>query len=115
MKEDIDHIIEEALKAEPSFKLNSDFRNRTFKAIRKLESRAQRRLFVLIAFGSLLMVLVGVSTVAYFLPGLLDFSAISSSTQGIDSLVPIAILIGILLVVIQFLDKKLIKDRYLSH
>ena len=114
MKKDIDHIVEEALRTEPPFRLNSDFKHKTLKAIRKMEARSQKRLFVLIGVGSILMVLMGVGTIAYFLPELLDFGALRS-TQGIDSLVPIAILIGIMLVVIQFLDKRLIKDRYLSH
>ncbi len=114
MKKNIDQIVEEALRAEPIVQLSSDFKYKTLKAIRKVESRAQKRLYFLIGFGSFLMVLMGLTTIAVFIPELLDVSKFTSG-QGVDSLVPIAILIGIMLVIIQFLDKRLIKDRYLSH
>lgn len=114
MKKHIDQIIDDALKSEPDFRLNQDFRNSVFKAIRRKEATFQRKIYFLIGLGVICMIAAGMVSIAYFIPGL-DLTALKGSSQGGESLVPIAILIGVMLVVIQFLDMKLIKDRYLSH
>ena len=115
MKDNVDQIVEEALRSEPRFKLNQDFRNRVFNAIRKKESRFQRKVYFLLALGVVGMIAMGIITISYFFPGIIKTNVLSSGTSAVDSLVPMAILIGIMLVFIQFLDKRLIKDRYLSH
>lgn len=115
MKEKLEHIIEQALRSEPDFKLNQDFKNRTFKAIRRNESKYQKRMYFLIAIGSLIMGFIGYGTISYFMPEVLKSFSVNNSYENVNTLIPISVLVGVMLVVIQFLDKKLIKDQYFSN
>ena len=109
MSDRIEKWIDEALKSEPSFKIRSDFSDRIVKAIRKQEQRSARKLYFLMAIGMLGMFGIGYATLSYFLP-----SALSSFSR-VGSVVPYAIILGILIAVIQYLDKKLVKDRLMLN
>ncbi len=103
MKKNIDQIVEEALRQEPEFKLGLDFKDRVVKAIRRNEIKSQRRFYVLITVGVVLMLGLGLGLMAYF--GSLQAFA------GKSQLVPIAVIAGGVVVLIQYLDKKLVKDK----
>ena len=103
MKKNIDQLIDDALKSEPNFNLGADFRDRVVKTIRKNERRSQRKLYVLISLGVLGIFGVGL--------GLVSYLGIQELFSGMGQLAPLAVLIGGAVVVIQYLDKKLVKDR----
>lgn len=107
MKKNVDQIIEEALKVEPQFELGVDFKDRVTKMIKKKERRSQRRLYLLISLGVLVMFGAGAALIQYF--G--DFKSLSQ----FDQMGPFAIMIGGLIVVIQYLDKKLVKDKFIKQ
>ncbi|MEP1095536.1 MAG: hypothetical protein ABJG78_10520 [Cyclobacteriaceae bacterium] len=96
-------IIEEGLKMEPQFKLGLDFKDRVTKLIRKRERVSQRKFYMLIAFGIVAMFGAGFGVVLYFA----DLAAFAD----LGKIVPLAVLIGGLVAGIQFLDKKLVKDK----
>lgn len=108
----IEKLIEDALSAETSFKLNQDFKNKVVQAIRKKERRAQRRIYLWMAFGILFMFFMGYGSLRFYFPDLLQNI---NQGQELNSLVPIAVIVGILVVIIQFLDQRLVKDQMLSH
>jgi len=113
MKKRIDDLIDEALKTELSFKLRGDFKDRVIQAIQRKEKASQRRLYLWMALGIVMIIGMGVGTIAYFMPSV--FEAIGSSdTNGTEQIVPLGVLAGVLVLVIQFLDKKLVKDRMLQ-
>lgn len=107
MKKNFDQLIEEALSTEPAFKLGSDFKDRVVKLIRRKERKAQQKLYVLIALGTLLIFGAGFAVVMLFA----DLEMLSSLGQ----LTPLAAVIGGLVVLIQYLDKKLVKDRFFKQ
>ncbi len=112
MKERIEKLIDEALKAEPAFQLRKDFKDRVVQAIRKKEKASQRRLYIWMALGTLVIFGFGYGTIAIFLPSVLE--SFGSMSKGTTQLVPVAVLIGLLVLVIQYLDKRLIKDKMLQ-
>lgn len=107
MKKNIDQIIEEAFKVEPQFKLGADFKDLVTKMIKRKERRSQRRFYLLISFGVVVMFGVGAALIQYF-------GSLKSLSQ-FDQIVPFAIMIGGLIAVIQYLDKKLVKDKFLKQ
>lgn len=112
MKERIEKLIDEALKSEPSFELRKDFKDRVVKAIRKKEQAFQRRLYGWMLIGTLIIFGFGYATIAYFLPSALNsFSSINGIS---DQLIPGAVLVGVVVLVIQYLDKRLIKEKMLG-
>ncbi len=108
MKKDIEEVIESALRTEPGFKLTTDFSHKVIKAIRARERRSQRKIYLWMILGILFLCGSGATILLLYFPGLI--SALSSESQ-VNNLVPLAILIGVLVVFVQYLDKKLIKDR----
>jgi hypothetical protein len=98
-----DKNIEEGLKIEPDFKLGIDFKDQVVKMIRKKERIAQRKFLALIFIGVIIMFGVGIGFVIY-LAGVEAFAIL-------DQIVPLAVIVGGLVAVIQYLDKKLIKDK----
>ncbi|WP_420318610.1 hypothetical protein [Ekhidna sp.] len=106
----IEELIEEALRTEPSFQLKSDFKDRVIKAIRRREKRSQRRLYLWMALGTLVIFGFGYATIAYFMPSVLNTF---QTLKGGNQIVPLAVLIGVTVVLIQYLDKRLIKDKML--
>lgn len=111
MKERIEKLIDEALKAEPAFQLRKDFKDRVVLAIKKKEKASQRRLYFWMVLGTLVIFGFGYCTIAYFIPSALE--SLGTVSSGTSQLVPIAVLIGLLIMVIQFLDKRLVKDKML--
>lgn len=111
MKERIEKLIDEALKIEPAFQLRKDFKDKVVLAIRKREKANQRRLYLWMVFGTLIIFGFGYGTIAYFIPEALQ--SFGNMTSGTSQLIPIAVLVGLLVLVIQYLDKRLIKDKML--
>ncbi|WP_370086276.1 hypothetical protein [Ekhidna sp.] len=109
MKERIEKLIDEALKMEPTFQLRKDFKDKVVLTIRKKEKANQRRLYLWMTFGTLIIFGFGYGTIAYFIPeALQNFGNMASWTS---QLIPIAVLVGLLVLVIQYLDKRLVKDK----
>lgn len=103
----IEELIDQALKSEPAFKLSGDFKDRVLKAIKKRERKSQRRLYVLMALGIVIIMSFGVMILAYFQS--LD------TLNGFKNIVPIAVLIGGVIAVIQYLDNKLVKKKMFTQ
>lgn len=111
MKNRMEDIIEEALKSEPKFELRKDFKDQVVQAIRKKELKSQRRLYIWMAFGTLIIFGFGYATISFFLPSLISsFSGNEISQQ----LIPSAILVGIAVIIVQYLDKRLVKEKFLQ-
>lgn len=106
---DIEKIMDEALRTEPSFQLRKDFKDRVVSMIRKKEKASQRRLYIWMALGTVVIFAFGYAAIAYFMPTL--FQNLKGASDGISQLVPLAVLIGVILTVIQYLDKRLVKDK----
>lgn len=109
MKEDIDRIIDEALKMEPGFHLRKDFKDRVVNAIRKQEKSSQRKLYFWMALGTLTIFGFGYATIAYFLPSM--FENFGSVNDSVSNLIPLAVVAGVLITLIQYLDKRLVKNK----
>ena len=107
MNEDFEKIVEEGLRREPGFKLGLDFKDRVAKAIRRKEKISQRRFYVLILVGVILLFSAGVGVMAYF--GQLE------SFKQLGSVAPLAVVIGGMVVAVQWLDKKLVKDKLIQE
>ncbi|SNT29217.1 hypothetical protein SAMN05421640_3232 [Ekhidna lutea] len=112
MTKQIEQLIDEALKTEPSFKLGGNFKDRVVLVLRKKEKSNQRKLYFLMALGMLVIFGFGYGTISYFLPSL--FESFSGLKNMSDQIIPLAVLIGVMVIIIQYLDKKLIKNRMLQ-
>ncbi|MEO9485577.1 MAG: hypothetical protein ABJG47_19105 [Ekhidna sp.] len=111
MKQDIEKIIDEALKSEPAFMLRKDFKDRVVQIIKKQEKASQKRLYFWMAIGILTIFGFGFATIAYFLPTI--FEQFGKMNQSVSGLVPLAVLIGVLVTLVQFLDKRFVKNKLL--
>ncbi len=100
---DFDKIVEDGLKMETNFKLGLDFKDKVVKLIRRRERISQRKFYFLIALGMVAIVGSGLAVVLYFT----DIQSFESFKQ----IVPLAVLIGSMVAGIQYLDKKLVKDK----
>lgn len=110
MKEKEDRIsvlIEEALRKAPDFELEEGFEDRVIKRIHKKETRKQWGIYIFMAFATLTMLGYGYASIVPYL----DFNA--SIFNNVSQFVPIAALLGCVIVVIQWMDRKLVKDRML--
>ncbi|MEP5612885.1 MAG: hypothetical protein ABJP45_11575 [Cyclobacteriaceae bacterium] len=96
-------IIDDGLKMEPDFKLKLDFKDRVTKLIRKRERLSQRKFYLLIALGMIVVFGTGLGIAFYFV-GLQSFA-------DVGKIVPLAVLIGAIVAGIQYFDKKLVKDK----
>jgi ABC-type Na+ efflux pump permease subunit len=111
MKKRIEQLIDEALRKEPTFQLRKDFKDRVIQAIRKKEKASQRKLYMWMALGTLIIIGFGYGVISYFLPSMMEsFQGFNGSSQ----IIPLAVLIGVIVIVIQFLDKRLVKDKMLT-
>lgn len=108
MSDKLEKWIEEALKAEPTFQLRGDFRDRVVKVIRSQERKSQRRFYFYLAFGLIFMIGTGLGLILFYFPG------VFSGTSEVAKLLPLAVLVGLLLVVVQYLDQKLVKDKMIT-
>ncbi|WP_462250282.1 hypothetical protein [Ekhidna sp.] len=106
---DIEKIIDEALKMEPAFELRKDFKDKVLSAIKRSEKVSQRKLYFWMLAGTMTIFGFGYATISYFLPNLLG--SFNSMNGTIPNLTPIAVLVGVLIAVIQYLDKRLVKNK----
>lgn len=111
MKRRLEDLIDEALSTEPSFQLRKDFKDRVVQVVRKRERASQRRLYLWMALGTFIIFGFGYATMAYFMPTVLE--RFGGMTNTVEQIVPMGVLIGIIIIAIQYLDKKLVKDRML--
>ncbi|MEP1033335.1 hypothetical protein [Ekhidna sp.] len=109
----IEDLIDEVLKTEPDFQLRKDFKDRVVQAIRKQEKASQRKLYIWMALGTLIIFGFGYGTIAYFLPGTLD--SLKTFNDGVSGIIPLAVLIGLLITVVQYLDKRLVKNKIIMN
>ncbi len=109
----IDEIVDEALKAEPSFMLRKDFKDRIVQAIRKKERTSQRKLYLWMTLGTVVILAFGYATISYFLPSI--FETFGGSSSGVDKIIPMATFIGIVMILIEYLDKNLRQRKYLQQ
>ena len=107
MIEKLDELIDEALRTEPTFKLKPDFKDKLVQLIRRKERMEQRRVYFFIMLGTLAIVGAGVGAIFFFA----DLEVFS----GLGQLAPMAVLVGAIVVLIQYLDKKLVKDKLLKQ
>lgn len=110
MKEDIEKIIDSALREKPEFQLRQDFSDLVIKRLRKLEAASQRKLYFWIALGTLVIFGSGAALIAIFVPATWLQSL---KMEGFDQIIPLAVAIGVVVGVIQYLDKRLVKDKML--
>lgn len=103
----IEELIDQALRNEPSFKLRGDFRDRVLKAIRRKEKMSQRKLYVLMALGIVVMFGFGLAILAYFQ----NLEALST----FKNIVPMAVMIGGVVALVQYLDNKLVKKKMFNQ
>ncbi|MEM7298884.1 MAG: hypothetical protein AAF391_11535 [Bacteroidota bacterium] len=108
MSDKIDKWIDEALKTEPAFKLRGDFRDRVVETIRKKEQRNQKSFYFWMILGILSICAFGYGVVVFFTPTLFE------GLGDMSKIMPIAIVVGIVMALIQFLDKKLVKERMIT-
>jgi len=108
MNDKYDKLIDEALKTEPKFKLRGDFRDRLVHEIRASEQRNQKSFYFWMILGILSIYGFGYGVVVYFTPTL--FEGLGEMKQ----IMPISIAIGIVIAGIQYLDKKLVKDKMIT-
>ena len=109
----IDHIIDEALKSEISFELRKDFKDRVFQSIRKKERAGQRRLYLWMTLGTLVILGFGYAIISYFMPSIFENFGTASSESG--KLISLAVSAGVIILLIQYLDKQLVQERLLKH
>lgn len=109
MKHKIETLIDEVLKTEPEFQLRKDFKDRVLQVIRKQEKATQRKLFFWMALGTLVILGFGYATIAYFLPG--TFESFNGFDDGVSKSIPLAVLLGVLIAAVQYLDKRLVKNK----
>lgn len=103
----IEELIDQTLQTEPSFTIKSDFRDRVLKTIRRKEKLSQRKLYVLMALGIVVMFGFGLAILAYFQ----NLEALST----FKNIVPIAVMIGGVVAIIQYLDNKLVKKKMFAQ
>ena len=103
----MEELIDQALRSEPVFKISSGFSERVLKSIRKTERKSQRRLYVLIALGVLCMFSFGAALLSYF--------QLLQTLSPFKNIVPIAVMIGGVVAMIQFLDNKLVKKKMFNQ
>lgn len=109
----IEQLIDEVLRTEPDFQLRKDFKDRVVQIIKRQEKASQRKLYFWMALGTLVIFGFGYTTIAYFLPG--TFESLNSFNDGLSGIIPLAVLIGLLIIVVQYLDKRLVKNKLLMN
>jgi len=115
MSERIDKMIDKALRSEPSFELSQNFKQHVVEVIRRKEKSRQRRLYFWIALGVITICGFGYGVISYFMPSFFNELEMSQGFEKLNRFIPLAILTGVIISIIQYLDKKLIKDRFFTH
>lgn len=103
MKEDINSLIEEVLREKPSYDLSKDYKDRILRQIKKKEQLSQLKLNFLFIGIAVISICTGLGMIFAF--------KINTLFNGLEQVVPMAVLIGLIAILIQYLDKKLVKDK----
>ena len=109
----IEQLIDEVLRSEPEFQLRNDFKDRVLQVIKKKEKASQRKLYIWMALGTLIIFGFGYGTISYFLPDTIE--SFKGLNDGVSGLVPLAVLIGLLITIVQYLDKRLVKNKLIMN
>lgn len=104
---DIDQLIESALGSEPEFKLKADFKDQVVRVIKKREQNRQRKFYLFLGLSTFLMTAIGIVFTINYIK--------IASIEVQNSFLPLAISLGLMLVVFQYLDKRLVKDRFFKQ
>ena len=115
MTKKVDEMIERVLKTAPEFELRNDFSQKVVKAIRKKELINQRKLYFWMVLGFVVILGFGYGLMKMYMPASLVNSNVFDLGDQFNRSVPFAIILSILIIGIQYLDKKLIKDKYLFN
>ncbi len=108
MKPDnIDKLIEASFRNEPLFQLKEDFSDKLMLHLRKRERRRERKLYFCLSLGIAVLLTFGVIMIS----ALVDLKYIKIA----DGFTPLAVLVGGLVVLFQYLDKRLVKDRMIKQ
>ena len=110
MKKRIEELIEETLRTEPEFKLRNDFSDRMIRLIKKKEKTHQRKIYFWMLLGILMIIGFGYGTFSYFMPTALE-SLQALKANGKEQIVMLAVIAGFLVIIVQYLDQKLVKER----
>ena len=102
-KEPIEDKIAEALKTEIDFQLPDDFTNRMMRKLKEVPIRTDKNLFWIMGISGLFLTLCALVTVALYWEA---FAIKTVLSNGIWVIANVA-MIGL----IQFLDRKLVKDK----
>jgi len=112
MSERVENSIEKALRSEPRLNLGDGFADKVVRKIRKRESANQRKLYIWMILGVLAMFGFGYVIIKVFMPETITGQSFNLGDQ-FNKVIPFSVLVGILVVAIQFLDQKLVKEKYL--
>ncbi|MBC6426947.1 MAG: hypothetical protein GDA51_10895 [Ekhidna sp.] len=115
MKKEVEELIEKCLRTAPPYELNHGFSARVLKTIRRKERRNQQKLFIFVTIGFLCMLLTGFGLISLSYPTLLSGEGVSDLFIQFNKIVPFAIILGLLIAGVQYLDKKLVKEKYLFN
>ena len=113
MSDRVENMIEKALGSEPTFKLREGFAEKVVSAIRKRELRNQRKLFVWMILGCLAMFGFGFMVMKAFMPDSIEVKNLFNFGDQFNQAIPLAVILGVVIVAIQYLDRKLVKEKYL--
>jgi len=103
----LDNIIDEALRKDPEIKIEPAYRDKVIYQIRKNKSKANFKQYLLISIITCILGGLGVGMIFMF--------KIQLAIQELGQIIPMAVLFGAILVVFQYLDKKLIKDKLINR
>ena len=113
MSDRLEKILDEALKSEPKLDLREGFAEGVVKAVRKKESSKQRKIYLWMIVGCLIMFGFGYAMMKAFIPEAFEGQGLFSLGDQFNNVIPIAVILGIVIVAIQYLDRKLVKEKYL--
>jgi len=102
----IDQIVEEAIRIEPMMEIEASFKDEVINRIRKNKRKEIIKVYALIFLVIIFLVGIGM--------GMLLFFKVQIAVKEIGPIIPIAVLLGAMIVLIQYLDKKLLKDRLVN-
>lgn len=113
MSREIEKLIDKSLRTEPKSFYSEGFADKVVGAIRKKETVRQRRLYFWIVLGCLAMFGFGFVILKVFVPNYIDANSLFDLGDQFNKAIPFAVILGIVIVAIQYLDQKLIKEKYL--
>ena len=105
MTKKVEKWVDDALRSEIDFSLRNDFKDKVIKKIKRKERISQRKLYFWMTFGIVAIVGCGFLVSTVFAP------ALFKGLENFDQVIPIAIVVGVAITAIQYLDKVLVKNR----